>query len=184
MQTDDYRDRAAEQQLHRRARQPRSAEPLVDRRHLRQSPGHRRSRRATTTTTGPTRSTASGASGRHTVLSSFVARTETPGVDDDDYAFNVRSRTNVPRYDLELGYQEVGDSFNPGGRLPQPARLSQAGRARADALPAEGLPQPAGAAAARVVPRLLGPRRLPGNRLHAPRQPLAVPQQPTKSTPA
>ena len=48
----------------------------------------------------------------HTV-SSFVARTETPGV-DDDHAFNLRSQTtNVPRLDLELGYQEVGDGFNP-----------------------------------------------------------------------
>ncbi len=102
----------------------------------------------------------------------------------DDYAFNVRSRTNVPRYDLELGYQEVGDQLQSGGRLPQPARLSQAGRARADALPAEGLPQPAGGAAARVVPRLLGARRVPGDRLHPPRQPLAVPQLPTRSTPA
>ena len=51
--------------------------------------------------------------GQNTVLSSFVARTETPGVEDDDYAFNVRSRTNVARFDLELGYQEVGDRFNP-----------------------------------------------------------------------
>jgi Domain of unknown function (DUF5916) len=50
---------------------------------------------------------------QHTVLSSFVARTETPGVTEDDYAFNVRSRTNVPRFDLEMGYQEVGDRFNP-----------------------------------------------------------------------
>jgi hypothetical protein len=50
---------------------------------------------------------------QHTVLSSFVARTETPGVDEEDYAFNVRSRTNVPRFDLEFGYQEVGDRFNP-----------------------------------------------------------------------
>jgi hypothetical protein len=49
----------------------------------------------------------------HTVLSSFVARTETPGITDDDYAFNVRSRTNVARFDLEMGYQEVGDRFNP-----------------------------------------------------------------------
>ena len=49
----------------------------------------------------------------HTVISSFVARTETPGVTDDDYAFNVRSRTNFPRYDVNLGYQEVGDQFNP-----------------------------------------------------------------------
>jgi hypothetical protein len=51
--------------------------------------------------------------GQSTVLSSFVARTETPGVTDDDYAYNVRSRTNVSRFDLELGYQEVGDQFNP-----------------------------------------------------------------------
>ncbi len=51
--------------------------------------------------------------GQHTVLSSFVARTDTPGVSEDEYAYNVRSRTNVPRFDLELGYQEVGDRFNP-----------------------------------------------------------------------
>ena len=51
--------------------------------------------------------------GQNTVFSSFVARTETPEVDSDDYAYNIRSRTNVPRYDLELGYQEVGDRFNP-----------------------------------------------------------------------
>jgi hypothetical protein len=51
--------------------------------------------------------------GEATVLSSFLARTETPGIDSDDYAYNIRSRTNQPRYDLELGYQEVGDQFNP-----------------------------------------------------------------------
>jgi hypothetical protein len=51
--------------------------------------------------------------GDNTVLSSFIARTDTPGVSGDDYAFNVRSRTNVARFDLELGYQEVGDRFNP-----------------------------------------------------------------------
>ncbi|HXG90116.1 MAG TPA: DUF5916 domain-containing protein [Vicinamibacterales bacterium] len=51
--------------------------------------------------------------GQNTVLSSFVARTDTPGVTSDDYAFNVRSRTNKPRFDVELGYQEVGDRFNP-----------------------------------------------------------------------
>jgi hypothetical protein len=51
--------------------------------------------------------------GQNTVLSSFVARTATPDISDDDVAFNVRSRTNVPRFDLELGYQEVGAGFNP-----------------------------------------------------------------------
>ena len=50
---------------------------------------------------------------QHTVLSSFVSKTTTPGVSEGDTAFNVRSRTSVPRYDLELGYQEVGVRFNP-----------------------------------------------------------------------
>ena len=50
---------------------------------------------------------------QHTVLSSFAAKTETPGVPANDVAFNVRSRTTVPRFDLELGYQEVGSKFNP-----------------------------------------------------------------------
>jgi len=49
----------------------------------------------------------------HTVVSGFLAGTTTPGIDDDTYAFNVRSRTSVPRYDLDIGYQEVADNFNP-----------------------------------------------------------------------
>ena len=48
-----------------------------------------------------------------TVVSGFVAKTQTPGVHGNDHAFNVRSRTSVPRFDLELGYQEVGSRFNP-----------------------------------------------------------------------
>jgi len=51
--------------------------------------------------------------GQSTMLSSFVAKTQTPGVQQDDVAFNVRSTTNLPRMDVELGYQEVGDQFNP-----------------------------------------------------------------------
>jgi len=51
--------------------------------------------------------------GQSTVLSSFVAKTETPGVDTGDVAFNVRSQTYLPRIDVELGYQEVGEQFNP-----------------------------------------------------------------------
>lgn len=51
--------------------------------------------------------------GRNTVVSSFAARTETPGTSGDDYAFNVRSRTNLQRLDINLGYQEVADRFNP-----------------------------------------------------------------------
>ena len=52
--------------------------------------------------------------GQNTVLSSFVARTQTPGVESGgQHAFNVRSRTNLPLIDLEFGYQEVGERFNP-----------------------------------------------------------------------
>ena len=48
-----------------------------------------------------------------TVVSGFLAGTDTPGSGNDDYAYNIRSRTSVPRFDLELGYQEVGEQFNP-----------------------------------------------------------------------
>ena len=51
--------------------------------------------------------------GMTTVVSGFVARTQTPEVDDSDHAFNVRSQTNRPQWDLNVGYQEVGDGFNP-----------------------------------------------------------------------
>jgi hypothetical protein len=51
--------------------------------------------------------------GENTVLSSFVARTDTPGLNGDDHAFNVRSRTNLQRMDVEFGYQEVAEQFNP-----------------------------------------------------------------------
>jgi hypothetical protein len=49
----------------------------------------------------------------HTVLSGFLARTETPGRDGPDHAYNLRTRTNLPRFDLEFGYQELGPQFNP-----------------------------------------------------------------------
>ena len=52
--------------------------------------------------------------GQNTVLSSFGARTQTPGGRQGrEHAYNVRSRTNLPRIDLEFGYQEVGEAFNP-----------------------------------------------------------------------
>ncbi len=65
-----------------------------------------------------------------------------------------------------------GEPVQPRSRVPDPPRLPQARRARHDPLPAEAdLP---GAPAARHRARLLGPRRLPGERLRPHRQPLAV----------
>jgi len=54
---------------------------------------------------------------QNTVVTGFLAKTATP-VDDDNLrgrtdAWNVRSRTTLQRVDVNLGYQEVGDRFNP-----------------------------------------------------------------------
>lgn len=51
--------------------------------------------------------------GMTTMVTSFFAKTETPGVETSDYAYNVRSQTNRKQWDLNLGYQEVGSGFNP-----------------------------------------------------------------------
>ncbi len=50
---------------------------------------------------------------QHTILSGFIAKTETPGLSGDNHSFNFRSRTNRQRFDIDAGYQEVGDNFNP-----------------------------------------------------------------------
>jgi hypothetical protein len=50
---------------------------------------------------------------QNTVVSGFYARTETSDLDGDDYAFNLRSRTNLRKIDVDVGYQEVGNRFNP-----------------------------------------------------------------------
>ena len=51
--------------------------------------------------------------GMTTVVSAFAAKTETPGVDESDHAYNLRSQTNRPQWDFNVGYQEVGSGFNP-----------------------------------------------------------------------
>ena len=53
--------------------------------------------------------------GLTSMVTGFMARTdsETGSGDGGDYAYNLRSQTNTPRWDLTGGYQEVGDNFNP-----------------------------------------------------------------------
>src|SRR5687767_11909187 len=47
------------------------------------------------------------------VVSGFAARAETPGREGSAHAFNLRSQTNRPQWDLNVGVQEVGNGFNP-----------------------------------------------------------------------
>src|SRR5918993_1571326 len=51
--------------------------------------------------------------GRNSLLSGFLAKTDTPGIESDDHAFNLRGRILYPHWDLDAGYQEVGEQFNP-----------------------------------------------------------------------
>jgi Domain of unknown function (DUF5916) len=51
--------------------------------------------------------------GRNSLVSGFVAKTDTPGVESRDHAYNLRARILYPKWDLDAGYQEVGDFFNP-----------------------------------------------------------------------
>jgi hypothetical protein len=50
--------------------------------------------------------------GLQTFISGFLAATEGDGKPTDT-AFNLRSRTNTRRADVDVGYQQVGDDFNP-----------------------------------------------------------------------
>ena len=57
---------------------------------------------------------------QNTVVTGFLAKTHTPetlapapGAARRDDAFNLRSRTTLQRLDVNVGYQEVGDQFNP-----------------------------------------------------------------------
>ncbi len=51
--------------------------------------------------------------GRNNTVSGFLAHTDTPGLSGSEHAFNIRTRVLYPKYDIDAGYQEVGDNFNP-----------------------------------------------------------------------
>lgn len=46
-------------------------------------------------------------------VAGFAARTETPGLEGDDHAYNVAWDHNSERWRFTLGYVEVADNFNP-----------------------------------------------------------------------
>ena len=51
--------------------------------------------------------------GTYGLISGFAARTSTPGVSSDQYAFKINSAYDSPRWDLAAEYAEVADDFNP-----------------------------------------------------------------------
>jgi hypothetical protein len=51
--------------------------------------------------------------GQTSMITGFLAKTETPGIEESTHAFNIRSQNNRPKWDLNLGYQEVGLGFDP-----------------------------------------------------------------------
>ena len=134
--------------------------------------------RATAITTAPSRLDGKWGIGQNTVLLELRRA--------DRHA---RRRRRRPRLQPAVAHQP--SALGPRARLPGSRRSASTPRSASSAAAATASPTRAsmtrfrpkdfikhpGAAPARDVPRLLGPRRLPGNRLHAHRQPLAVPQQ-------
>jgi hypothetical protein len=51
--------------------------------------------------------------GRYSVLSGYVARTKTPGIEAGDHAFLASLENSLPGWDLNVKYSEVGEGFNP-----------------------------------------------------------------------
>ncbi len=51
--------------------------------------------------------------GTYGLISGFAAKTYTPGMSGDDYAFKLNTGYDSPRWDLAAEYAEVGANFNP-----------------------------------------------------------------------
>ena len=51
--------------------------------------------------------------GQNGLVNGFVARTQTPGLSGEQYAFNIGASRNTEKWRLGAGYAEVGDDFNP-----------------------------------------------------------------------
>ena len=51
--------------------------------------------------------------GQNGQVTGFMSRTETPGLDGDDHAYNLVGSYNSELWQLGLGYFEIADNFNP-----------------------------------------------------------------------
>ncbi len=122
--------------------------------------------------------------GEYGLVQGFVAKTETPGADEGEHAFQLAGNYDSEKWSYSASYTEVADDFNPevgfltrrGYRKPsvfRPASHSPRGP-----LGAPGNPS------ARLVQRVLGFRRFPGDRISSTSIPTGSGARPTNSTPA
>ena len=51
--------------------------------------------------------------GQNGLIDGYVAQTDTPGLDGDDYSFRLGGSYNSEKWSLTAGYTEVADNFNP-----------------------------------------------------------------------
>ncbi len=51
--------------------------------------------------------------GQNGLISGFLAKTQTPGLSGDDYAYQISSSLTIPVARLTANYSDVGDNFNP-----------------------------------------------------------------------
>ncbi|MGX1930096.1 DUF5916 domain-containing protein [Flagellimonas sp. 2504JD4-2] len=51
--------------------------------------------------------------GNKAEINGFIAKSTTPGIQDDDHAYKILARYNWNGWDLRAGYTEVGEGFNP-----------------------------------------------------------------------
>ena len=54
-----------------------------------------------------------GGIGDYTTLSGWLGQTDTPGLNGDDYAYNVRLSYTSPNWFNTIGFTEVSEDFNP-----------------------------------------------------------------------
>ena len=51
--------------------------------------------------------------GENTMIYGWAAKTDTPGLDDDDQAYSLKADYDSAKWSSGIGYSEVGDNFNP-----------------------------------------------------------------------
>ena len=108
-------------------------------------------------------------------ISGFAARTQTPGKDGRDHAYNSAIDFRTRAYEAAFSYAEVGENFNPEvGFLERPDGYRQINTDVSSTPAHAGTRQvrPEGARATRQLRELLGIRRSAGNGDPAPRHSL------------